>query len=178
MPRPRSTRSADRGDSSLAHNAGYPFVSFPDRCDPMRLWMLAAMWCAFAANHLLAQQTPNWTQVTERAAWQPRDSQGEVVFRDKLWIFGGWFNSFEAPPRDVWSSADGKSWKLVQEQAPWKHSDLSMSLVFDDKMWFMGGWYNGRLAGHRALRPPLSSSKTRCGSSAEPKITISAKTRV
>ena len=82
---------------------------------------------------------PSWVQVTDAAGWQPRDSQGELVYKDRLWIFGGWFHSFEAPPRDVWSSHDGKPWKLVEQKKPWKHSDLSMSLVFDDKMWFIGG---------------------------------------
>lgn len=32
---------------------------------------------------------------------------------------GGWFNSFEPPPRDVWSSADGRIWDQVERQAPW-----------------------------------------------------------
>ncbi len=93
---------------------------------------------------------PNWVRVADNAGWQPRDSQGEVVYRGQLWIFGGWFDSFQAPPRDVWSSPDGKTWKLVTKEAPWKHSDLAMSLVFDERMWMMGGWYNGRLPGHSA----------------------------
>ena len=93
---------------------------------------------------------PNWVKVTDGAAWQPRDSQGELVYRDKLWILGGWFNSYEPCPRDVWSSSDGKSWRLVTKTAPWKHGDLPMTVVFDDRMWFMGGWYNGRLPGHSA----------------------------
>ena len=92
----------------------------------------------------------NWVKVTDNAGWQPRDSQGEVVFKDQLWIFGGWFDSYHAPPRDVWSSPDGKTWKMITDDAPWKHSDLPMSLTFQDKMWFMGGWYNGRLPGHSA----------------------------
>lgn len=99
----------------------------------------------------------DWVQVTEKAGWQPRDSQGELVFKDHLWIFGGWFNSYEAPPRDVWKSADGKNWKLVTEQAPWIHSDLPMTVVFKDKMWLMGGWYNGRLEGHSAGNQVWSS---------------------
>src|SRR5687768_11282728 len=107
--------------------------------------------CLFNADPIFAQEkTLDWVKVTPDAGWTPRDSQGEVVYKDQLWIFGGWFQSFEAPPRDVWSSPDGKTWKLVTEQAQWKHSDLSMSLTFDDKMWFMGGWYNGRLKGHSA----------------------------
>jgi hypothetical protein len=88
--------------------------------------------------------------VADRAGWQPRDSQGELVFRDRMWILGGWFNSFAASPRDVWNSADGKNWTLVAKDAPWKHSDLPMTVAFAGKMWLMGGWYNGRLPGHSA----------------------------
>lgn len=59
----------------------------------------------------------NWVKVTDKAGWQPRDSQGELVYKDQLWIFGGWFDSFHAPPRDVWSSPDGKTWKKVTDDA-------------------------------------------------------------
>jgi len=112
-----------------------------------------------SSSSALAQESgPDWVRVTAEAGWTPRDSQGEVAFRDRLWIFGGWFNSYEAPPRDVWSSADGKAWQLVTKQAPWKHSDLSMSVVFRDRMWFMGGWYNGRLKGHSASNQVWSST--------------------
>jgi Kelch motif len=104
------------------------------------------------------EKAPDWIKVTERAGWQPRDSQGELVYKDRLWILGGWFDSFSPPPRDVWSSADGKSWNRITENAGWKHSDLGMSLVFDDKMWFMGGWYNGRLPGHSASNEVWSST--------------------
>ncbi len=111
------------------------------------------------STSLLAQEAgPDWVRVTEDAGWTARDSQGEVAYKDRLWIFGGWFNSYEAPPRDVWSSADGKSWNLIEKQAPWKHSDLSMSVVFKDRMWFMGGWYNGRLKGHSASNQVWSSA--------------------
>ena len=46
----------------------------------------------------------NWVKVTDKAGWQPRDSQGEVVYKDQLWILGGWYDSFKPCPRDVWSS--------------------------------------------------------------------------
>jgi len=104
------------------------------------------------------QKTLNWERVTVDAGWQPRDSQGELVYKDHLWIFGGWFQSFESPPRDVWKSPDGKNWQRVVSVAPWLHSDLSMSLAFQDKMWFMGGWYNGRLPGHSASNQVWSST--------------------
>ena len=103
------------------------------------------------ANVALAQErNPDWVQETKNANCQVRDSQGEVVYKNKLWILGGWFNSYEAPPRDVWNSANGKDWKLINKSAPWIHSDLAMSIVFKNKMWLMGGWYNGRLEGQSA----------------------------
>lgn len=100
---------------------------------------------------------PDWV-LEGKAAWQPRDSQAEHVFHDQLWIMGGWFQSYEAPPRDVWSSADGKEWKLVEQNAPWLHSDLAMSVAFGDRMWMMGGWYKGRLPGHSASNQVWSSA--------------------
>lgn len=111
------------------------------------LLVVAGLSSAFAFEE---DKPPSWVKVTDKAGWQARDSQGEVVYKDQLWILGGWFQSFEAPPRDVWSSRDGKTWKQVTKEAPWKHSDLPMTMVFDDKMWLMGGWFNGRLPGHSA----------------------------
>ncbi len=97
------------------------------------------------ARQLLAEP-PTWVLETEHAGWRPRDSQGEVVFNDRIWLFGGWYDSKSAPPRDVWSSRDGKTWELATDNAPWRHSDLPMTTVFNGKMWTMGGWYNGRLS--------------------------------
>ena len=97
-----------------------------------------------------ASKSFDWVRVADKAEWQARDSSGELVYKNKLWILGGWFDSFAAPPRDVWSSGDGKSWGKVTETAPWKFSDLPMTVSFNDKMWLMGGWYNGRLEGHGA----------------------------
>ena len=119
---------------------------------------LSFLCCLGIVSPLSGAEPLNWTKVTADAGWQPRDSQGEVVFKDQLWIFGGWFNSFAEPPRDVWSSADGKTWQLVAKDAPWKHSDLPMTLVHNDRMWFMGGWYKGRLPGHSASSEVWSST--------------------
>lgn len=93
---------------------------------------------------------PDWVRATEHASWPARDSAGEAVFRERLWLLGGWFNSYSEPPRDVWSSADGVRWELANAQAPWKHSDLPTTLVFDDRLWLLGGWHNGRLPGASA----------------------------
>jgi hypothetical protein len=104
-----------------------------------------------AAKSLRADdKVANWIKVTDHAGWQPRDSQGEAVYQNRLWVLGGWFDSFQPTPRDVWSSPDGKNWTLVRKAAPWKHGDLPMTVAFDGKLWLMGGWFNGRLPGHSA----------------------------
>lgn len=99
---------------------------------------------------------PDWV-LEGNAPWQARDSQAEWVFRDRIWIGGGWFRSDEAPPRDVWASADGRNWTRVEQAAPWIHSDLPMNLTFAGRMWIMGGWHNGRLPGNSASREVWAS---------------------
>ena len=86
-----------------------------------------------------ARQGPDWVCINRNAAWQPRDSQGEFVFQDQLWILGGWFSPHTPNPRDVWKSPDGICWTRTVEVAPWEHSDLSAAMVFEGRMWFMGG---------------------------------------
>lgn len=86
----------------------------------------------------------SWVKVTEHAGFRPRDSAGEVVYDGKMWLLGGWFDSFGPFPRDVWNSDDGVHWKQVTAEAPWRHGDLPVSLVFQDKLWMLSGWYDGR----------------------------------
>jgi hypothetical protein len=122
---------------------------------------LAAMWTScgrpLPAQERIAHERIDWIRVSEKAAFQPRDSCGELTLGGKLWLMGGWFTSFTDPPRDVWSSPDGKEWTLVTNQAPWKHGDLPMTLAFKDRMWFMGGWHGGRLDGASASAEVWSS---------------------
>lgn len=110
-------------------------------------------WLLMSCGGLFAQ---DWV-LEGTAAWQARDSQAEWVFKDQLWIGGGWFQSYAEPPRDVWASGDGKTWSLIEKSAPWLHSDLPMSITFTDKMWIMGGWHKGRLPGHSASNQVWSS---------------------
>ncbi len=59
------------------------------------------------------QATPDWRIVTKNAGWQPRDSQGELGHKGRLWIFGGWSNNPSANWGDVWYSRDGRTWHEV-----------------------------------------------------------------
>jgi hypothetical protein len=95
---------------------------------------LMAATTAFGEN-----KPPDWVKVTDNAGWQARDSAGEFVYKDQMWILGGWFDPKQPNPRDVWKSSDGRNWSRVVEIAPWEYSDLSVALVHRGRMWFMGG---------------------------------------
>lgn len=105
----------------------------------MKFYILLFLYFPFTSMMHAQNSLIKWTLEQETAAWQPRDSQGEVVYNGYMWILGGWHNSYEAPPRDVWRSKDGRDWELVSNDAPWIHSDLPMSITFKGKMWMMGG---------------------------------------
>src|SRR5262249_7600558 len=100
----------------------------------------------------------DWVKVTDRAGWQARDSSGEVVYKDRLWLIGGWVHSFAAPPRGGWRLPNGAPRALATTEAAGENSDPPVTLVFGDRMWLMGGWYNGRLAGHGATNEVWSST--------------------
>jgi hypothetical protein len=85
-----------------------------------------------------------WTKMIEPAAFAPRDGAGALVFKNRMWLLGGW------NPRDpkhfpkitnneVWSSANGLEWKLETESAPWEGRHTAGYVVFKDKMWIVGG---------------------------------------
>lgn len=93
-----------------------------------------------------------WQEVTSTIPWEPRDSQGVVVFKNKIWIFGGLNgNGFVEKPgfvrygqaphfSDIWSSEDGINWNLVTDKAPWGKRRSIQAVVFQDKIWLIPGW--------------------------------------
>ena len=58
----------------------------------------------------------NWVKVTDHAGWQPRDSQGELVYKDRMWILGGTPDNV-ARLADVWHSTDGADWTKATADA-------------------------------------------------------------
>lgn len=84
----------------------------------------------------------DWTCVTPKAPWKPRDSQGRIIHDGHMWMLGGWWapSSANIPgPRDVWKSANGRDWTCVTECAAWEHGDLPATFSHAGKLWLMGG---------------------------------------
>ena len=83
-----------------------------------------------------------WKLVTAEAPFAKRDAHNVVVFKEKLWIFGGVGGvapDYTKNYSDVWSSEDGINWTLVTEHANWLPRKGFGSVVFDNKMWVFGG---------------------------------------
>lgn len=75
-----------------------------------------------------------WTKVAD-APWKGRYGLASVVFRNKIWVIGGYngTSSFY----DVWSSEDGRNWVLMNFSAPFGYS--VNSVIHDNKLWIISG---------------------------------------
>ncbi|NQU11691.1 hypothetical protein HQ590_12930 [bacterium] len=94
--------------------------------------------------HQPPKQEYRWHIITNQTEFAPRDGAGALVFKDKMWLLGGW-NPWDplSFPRtcnnEVWSSTNGKKWKLEVLQAPWEGRHCAGYVVHQDKMWIVGG---------------------------------------
>lgn len=78
----------------------------------------------------------SWTRAATQVAWPNRDGHATVVFKDRLWVMGGWGTG---PMNDVWSSADAIHWQPVTAEAPWQARKAPTAVVFKDRVWLLGG---------------------------------------
>ncbi len=107
----------------------------------------------------LTAQVPDyqWTQVSAKASFAPRDGAGALVFQNKMWFIGGWNPGDKKHfPRicnnEVWNSADGKTWTLIKPNTfldrtfdsakDWEGRHTAGYVVHRDKMWIVGGDVN------------------------------------
>jgi len=79
-----------------------------------------------------------WEVLTEKSNLPERVFYGAAVFRDRIWLFGGWDG--KQYYNDAWSSANGIKWERAAEKTAWSPRNLSGGLlVFKDKLWLIGG---------------------------------------
>lgn len=91
----------------------------------------------FAPKIRRTRDMKNWETLSERSNLPGRIFPGTVVFRDRIWIVGGYDG--QRHRNDVWSSGDGIEWRKESEQAEWSPR-VSMGLVvFHGRLWMLGG---------------------------------------
>ncbi len=117
----------------------------------------ALSWSSLSARGPDSQASDStyvWDQVTSDAPFAPRDGAGALVFKERMWLLGGW------NPRDkkhfpricnneVWSSENGSDWTLVKPntfldasfdaKSDWEGRHTAGYVVFKGKMWIVGG---------------------------------------
>lgn len=77
-----------------------------------------------------------WETVAEKSNLPSRIFYGAVVFKNKLWLAGGYDG--KRYYNDVWNSADGVSWSRVAKKTEWSARTTAL-IVFKDRLWLIGG---------------------------------------
>lgn len=92
-----------------------------------------------------------WKQIlkNEEAPFLRVDGHQLIVFKDKLWLLGGWLGKYDHDKASfklgnshwtsqVWCTSDGENWESKGD-APWAGRHGFGCVVFDDKIWVIGG---------------------------------------
>ncbi len=96
-----------------------------------------------------------WQHVTDTPGFSGRDGVGALIFKDRMFLLGGWNPTVpEYYPRacvnDVWSSDNGEQWILEKENTfnstpffalgnDWEGTHTAGYVVYENKMWIVGG---------------------------------------
>jgi len=81
----------------------------------------------------------HWTRITDHAPWSHRIWFSTVVYRNRMWVLGGWSDGPSTNWNDVWYSSDGKHWHELKTETIWSKRHEHSAFVFQDKLWIVGG---------------------------------------
>jgi hypothetical protein len=86
-----------------------------------------------------------WKKVTSQAAFPARYNHQGVVFKNKMYLIGGYKIKNFGILADIWSSTDGKDWKKVRQESGPKLPACHQHqvVVFENKMYLFGGYGDG-----------------------------------
>lgn len=93
-----------------------------------------------------------WETVAEKSNLPERVFYGAVVFKDKIWLAGGFDG--KRYYNDVWNSADGVNWTRAAEKSTWSPRNVTRIFVFKNKLWIIGG---GVIDGEKTDNPGSES---------------------
>lgn len=79
-----------------------------------------------------------WDRITSSSQWTPRRSMSVALFRNRLWMLGGW-SPISGYTNDIWVSDDGISWEQTLAHADWPAREGQTLEIFQNKLWLIGG---------------------------------------
>jgi len=79
-----------------------------------------------------------WTSISKESAFSPRVGHSAVVFKNKMWIIGGYDG--EKYKNDVWSSIDGIRWEPVVSKAGFAPRRGHATVIYKGRIWVIGGY--------------------------------------
>jgi hypothetical protein len=79
-----------------------------------------------------------WTQQTA-PSWGARAGHAGVVYDNKIFVIGGYYNDGNSEYRDVWSSTNGTTWTQETASAAWTGRNDHTVNANSKGMWLVGG---------------------------------------
>ena len=102
--------------------------------------ILLTFFAFFGHSNILSgsiDESLKWNSVEVSSHFPGRCAHKSVVFKNKLWIIGGWDGS--TAYNDIWNSNDGVNWEVVTKNAPFsKRTGFSLT-KFKGSLWLIGG---------------------------------------
>lgn len=77
-----------------------------------------------------------WRKLDNHGSWSQRDGAGALVFKDKVYLLGGW--NHQTVVNEVWVTDDLLNWVRLPD-APWEPRHGAGWLIHKDKMYVVSG---------------------------------------
>jgi hypothetical protein len=84
----------------------------------------------------------HWELVTEHARWKGRLWSKAAVYKNEIWLIGGYYGT-DRDSRSIWRSADGQTWERIQAPTDFNRRHAAAIFNFNDRIWIAGGYAGG-----------------------------------
>jgi len=109
------------GNGFQDKNGNVPYWKVPHYSD---------IWCS--------ENGEDWELITESAPWGERRSLQLEIFKDKIWLIGGWGPKI-GYSNNIWVSEDAVNWEKIKPEGGLPAIEGHQLVIFKNKMWLIGG---------------------------------------
>jgi hypothetical protein len=143
----KNWRKTDLPESGL--NSGYQdYVQFKGAIYALGTMQGNYMNMQLSSKIARTSDFKTWETLGEKSNLPERIFYGATVFRDKIWLVGGYDGKNYY--NDAWNSADGVKWNRVAEKTAWSPRLVGTIVQFKNRLWIFGG---GVIDGEKEINP-------------------------